>query len=93
MGLYADAPHQLERVQLLTDQGQRVYYRSNAFWRASAAVNLPSAIGNTNYSGINGFDSRCCAYGVIMAVVTDTRFPSGQRDVIMYPEGYVARRP
>jgi hypothetical protein len=94
MGKYADERHNIERVQLETNHGQKVYYRSKAFWRASAAANLPNAISNQNYSGLNGFDSRCCAYGVVLAVVADFRPPNAQ-DVpnTPYPEGYVKRFP
>lgn len=93
MGLYADAAHELERVQVGTDHGQKVYYRSRAFWRGSAAVNLPGAIGNTQYAGLNGFDSRCCAYAVVLAVVADFRFPNAQGAAnLMYPDGFTPRR-
>jgi hypothetical protein len=41
---------------------------------------------------MNGFDSRCSAYGVILAVLTEMRLPdaSGQY-TSWYPEGYTVR--
>lgn len=94
MAQYADEAHVLERRAVTTSQGQKVYYRSPAFWRASAAVNLPGALNNTYSAALNGFDSRCSGYGVILAVLTETRFPSHQASVTLnYPEGYTPRRP
>lgn len=79
MASYADAPHVLERCSVPTDQGPQVYYRSPAFWRASASVNLPGRLHRTDYQGINGFDSRCSAYGVLLAILTELRLPDGKR--------------
>jgi hypothetical protein len=94
MGKYADEPHRLERQTLPTGTGEKVYYRSEAFWRASAAVNLPSALRRTYSPALNGFDSRCSAYGVALAVLTETRFPNAQGTPLLgYPEGYSERRP
>jgi hypothetical protein len=71
-----------------------VYYRSQNFWQVSAAVNLPGRIGNTNYQGLNGFDSRCCAWAVALAVLAEYRFPNAQGNVVFeYPEGYVKVMP
>ena len=96
---HADAAHTLERRAVATvnaaggSTGEHVYYRSQAFWKVSASVNLPSAINKANYSGINGFDSRCSAYGVALAVLTETRFPNAQNQAVLdYPEGYTPRR-
>lgn len=77
MASFADATHALERVAVSTinGAGQKIYYRSQAFWRTSAAVNLPSMVNQTNYSGLNGFDSRCCAYGRALNILTEMRFP------------------
>jgi len=70
-----------------------VYYRSQAFWQVSASVNLPGAANRTTYIGLNGFDSRCCAYGVALAILAEMRFPDTQRHVTLeYPEGYTPRR-
>ena len=93
MARYADQSHVLERVSVSTSQGQRSYYRSPAFWRASAAVNLPGAINNTYSNSLNGFDSRCCAYGVVLAVASEIRFTNAQgAQAALYPEGYTPRR-
>lgn len=74
-------------------QGNRIYYRSQAFWQVSASVNLPGAANRTNFTGLNGFDSRCCAYGVAIAVLTEMKFPDAQgRATLEYPEGYTPRR-
>lgn len=94
MAQHADESHVLEYRRVSTDHGFKVYYRSPAFWRASAAVNLPGAIGNAYSSALNGFDSRCCAYGVALAVLTEMRFPDAQGTLqLPYPEGYTVRRP
>lgn len=69
MASYADKPYTLERVSINTDQKGKTYYRSNAFWQCSVSVNLPAAIGNTHYSGINGFDARCCVYSVGLTIM------------------------
>ena len=99
MNEYADSAHVLERQSVATvdahghSTGTHVYYRSPAFWKVAAAVNLPGAIGHTNYSGLNGFNSRCSAYGVALAVLTEMNFPSDiQANALNYPEGYIPRR-
>ena len=93
MAMHADLPHVLERLAVGTDSGQKIYNRSPAFWKASAAVNLPGAIERTNYSGINGFDSRCCAYGVALAVLSEVKFPDSSGFLVnCYPEGFTPRR-
>jgi len=96
MARYADEINTLERVVVtaVTSNGQnlgsKVYYRSQNFWRVSAAVNLPGRINNTQYQGINGFNSRCCAWGVAIAVLTESLFPNAQGNLVLaYPEGYV----
>lgn len=93
MAKYADETHTLERKQVNTNQGNKVYYRSQAFWHASATVNLPSAIENTTYSGINGFDSRCCAYGVSLAALGDAvLFPNSTNQLVLsFPESNTRR--
>ena len=93
MGLYADQAHSLECHSVTTESGAKVYYRSQSFWKASAAVNLPGRIGRTDYSGLNGFDSRCCAYGVSIAVLTEYRFPDDKSKLKLdLPEGYKLRK-
>jgi predicted chitinase len=94
MAKYSDEPHRLDRQVVTTGAGEKVYYRSVAFWRASAAVNLPSALNRTYSPALNGFDSRCSAYGVALAVLTETRFPNADSVPLhWYPEGYTVRRP
>lgn len=96
---FSDEVHRVERYGVVVvdakgqRQGERVYYRSPAFWKASAAVNLPSAVHRGDYKGINGFDSRCSAYGVALSVLTDMRFPDAEgRQTKERPEGYTPRR-
>ena len=90
MAMYADTVHVLERVVVNTvnGQGAKVYYRSPAFWQASAAVNLPASIANTYSTALNGFDSRCCAYGYAIAVLTEACFPDSKGLLALsFPEG------
>ena len=82
-----------QRHAVATNQGFKVYYRSPAFWRASAAVNLPAAVNRLYSPALNGFDARCCAYGVALAVLTEMKLPDEQgRLTRWYPEGYTRRR-
>jgi len=70
-----------------------IYYRSQAFWRACPKVNRPKAASNHDYRRMNGFDSRCSAYGVILAVLGEIRFPDAEGKISLeYPEGYTPRR-
>ncbi|PUE29795.1 M23 family metallopeptidase [Limnohabitans sp. Jir72] len=96
---YADEAHTIERVSVNTvnvsgvSTGAKVYYRSLSFWKVSASVNLPGVVSNTNYSGINGFDSRCSAYGVLLAMLTETYFSDAQGNrSLLFPEGYERRK-
>ena len=92
MASYADQPHTLERKDVMSDHGKKSYYRSEAFWRASASVNLPSVIKKTYSSALNGFDSRCCAYGVALALLTEMRFADQDGNhTLWYPLGYRRR--
>jgi hydroxyethylthiazole kinase len=97
MARYADEPgtQNLERRSVqTTDAGAKVYYRSQGFWRVSAAVNLPARVNYTNYSGLNGFDSRCCAYGIAIAILTEQLLPDAQgNNTLFFPEGYTMRKP
>nr|WP_230979087.1 hypothetical protein [Intestinirhabdus alba] len=94
MAYYADAEHVLERCRVNTRGGEiKVYYRSPAFWRASAAVNLPGRINNGHYQGLNGFDTRCCVYGSAIAVLTEQRFPDSHNNPVNEkPESEQLRR-
>lgn len=103
----ADAPHVLERQEMATEAvrrtpagdetyptGRHVYYRSQAFWHVCAKINLPAVATRTDYSRMNGFDSRCSAYGVALAVLSEMRLPDSEGKLsIEYPEGYTPRRP
>lgn len=94
MAPYADNEHALERCSINTrGNGIKIYYRSQAFWRASAAVNLPGQIRNRRYQGLNGFDARCCVYGSAIAVLTEQKFPdSNNTPVNEKPESDQLRR-
>ncbi|MDO9404550.1 MAG: hypothetical protein Q7T87_11005, partial [Polaromonas sp.] len=94
MAAHADQPHLLERVTVSTvdDTGSRIFYRSPAFWRASAAVNLPSVVNTTYSRALNGFNSRCSGYGSALATLSEMRFPdTDARHVLEFPEGYNKR--
>ncbi|MDI3363338.1 M23 family metallopeptidase [Pantoea sp. V108_6] len=93
MAKYADETHELQRQAVTAGHGLRVYYRSPAFWRASATVNLPSAVSRRNYQGINGFIERCCAYTCALSVLTETKFPDERNALTLdNPEGILLRR-
>jgi len=50
-------------------------------------------IERTDYSGLNGFDSRCCAYGVLIAVLSEYKFPDSKGKLnLEFPEGFTPRR-
>lgn len=94
MSPYADNEHVLERCSVNIRGGRmKIYYRSLAFWQASAAVNLPGQINNNQYQGLNGFDERCCVYGCAIAVLTEQKFPdSNNMPVNEKPESGQLRR-
>jgi hypothetical protein len=90
---HADGEHVVERCPVATNLGAKVYYRSPAFWRASAAVNLPGAVDSLYSRSLNGFDSRCCAYAVALVILTDCHLPDARgMKSISYPEGYTPSR-
>lgn len=92
MAKYADMEHVLERVSVNSNSGEKYYYRSSAFWKASAAVNLPGRINSLYSSSLNGFDSRCCAYGVALAILTEDKFPDTSGNLtVLFREGYTQR--
>lgn len=70
MAGFADEDHILEKHSISGIS----YYRSNVFWKASAIVNAPAQVTDREYRGLNGFDSRCCAYGYALDVLSETRF-------------------
>ncbi|QCT21338.1 M23 family metallopeptidase [Jejubacter calystegiae] len=83
MAYYADSEHVLERCSVNTRRsGIKIYYRSQAFWQASAAVNLPNQINNREYRGLNGFHDRCCVYGSAIAVLTEQKFPDSNNNLV-----------
>lgn len=83
MAPYADAEHVLERFSVIPRRsGIKIYYRSLTFWRASAAVNLPNQVSNTDYQGLNGFENRCCVYGSPIAVLTEQKFPNSHNNPV-----------
>lgn len=89
MAKYADEEHVLERVSVNSNLGIKYYYRSPSFWKASAAVNLPGRIGSLYHRSLNGFDSRCCAYGVAIAILTENKLPNASGSFVLdFPEGY-----
>lgn len=93
MAKYADEEHVLERVSVNSNLGTKYYYRSSSFWKASAAVNLPGRIGSLYHRSLNGFDSRCCAYGVALAILTENKFPNISGSLVLnFPEGYKHRK-
>ncbi len=72
---------------------EKTYYISAAFWRASAAVSLPSKVEVLYDTRLNGFDARCCAYGVALAVLTEIKFSDAIKlNALDFPEGYTPRR-
>ncbi len=90
MAQYADKEHEIERraISTINEQGTKIYYRSHAFWEASAAVNRPLVISNHYHSGLNGFDSRCCAYGCAWAILNEGKLPDAKGALdIDFPEG------
>ncbi|WP_322024559.1 peptidoglycan DD-metalloendopeptidase family protein [Burkholderia sp. BCC1977] len=88
---HADELHVLERVIVATNGGQKCYYRSPSFWKASAAVNLPGAIGDLYSARLNGFEARCAAYAVALSVLGETKFPA-QGQPGETPENQILRR-
>ncbi len=93
MASYADADHVLERRAITAGEATRVYYRSPSFWRASAAVNLPSRINDLYAAALNGYDARCVAYACSLAVLSEVRFPNAAgAAAFAFPEGYEYRR-
>lgn len=99
LNFYADGVHIFERMVVPTvnskgqSMGDKVYYRSQAFWKVSAGVNIPGEVNNTYSTILNGFESRCSGYGVALAVLTETHLPNANGHLSLdYPEGYVPRK-
>jgi predicted chitinase len=70
---------------------RKTYYHSENFRDASAAVNLPAAVGHPNHP-FNGYIFRCVAFGQVLAVVGEYSFPDGHGVLLDFPEGYQPRR-
>jgi predicted chitinase len=92
MARCADERHELERFPVQTDKGPRGYYRSKAFWRSSATVNLPSVINDDYSPKLNGFDSRCAAYASVLCVTGEYLFPTQNRQLALLPAYDYVRR-
>ncbi|MFP3799274.1 hypothetical protein [Paraburkholderia sp. SIMBA_027] len=69
----------------------KIYYHSDNFRDASAIVNLPAAVGHPEYP-FNGYIARCRAFGQVLAVVSEVRFPGQQGQTHEFPEGCNPRR-
>lgn len=69
---------------------RKVYYHSNNFREASALVNYPAAVGNSNIS-FNGYVDRCVPFAQVLAVTGEALFPSGN-GLIEFPEDRQPRR-
>ena len=94
MAKYAHETNTLERVTInaVRNQGTKVYYRSSAFWRATAKVNLPAVIDHTYDRRLSLFDQRCSVYGNCLAVLTEMKFPDATNNLTLeFPEGYDRR--
>lgn len=84
--------HVLERVAIGTNRGSKCYFRSRGFWKTSASVSLPEAI-NTLYSQqLNGFEARCVAYEVVLAVTGEHLFPSNDGELVSLPDDEILRK-
>ena len=104
MAQYADRPVQLiytpVKAYRPSPSGQfhpgtakiKIVYRSHSFWDASAAVNLPAAIGHY-HRHFNGYYARCVAYAVALTVLGEPYFPDEHdQPTLLYPEGYTLRK-
>ncbi|OCG10918.1 M23 family metallopeptidase [Gilliamella apicola] len=94
MAKYADETHTLERktINAIRNQETKVYYRSSAFWHATAKVNLPAKIKDLYDRKLNGWDQRCSVYGNCLAVLTEMKFPDATNNLTLeFPESYERR--
>jgi hypothetical protein len=92
MACHADERHALERVAIGTSRGPKCYYRSRSFWKTSASVNLPGAINALYSRQLNGFEARCVAYGVVLAVTGEHLFPSNNGERLSIPDDEILRK-
>jgi len=104
MVTYADLEIRLERRELSATRPPnpqhpgvsapsvtKVYYHSENFRDASAAVNLPAAVGHPNHP-FNGYIARCGGFGQVLAVVGEYWFPDAHGGLLDFPEGCKPRR-
>lgn len=70
---------------------QKVYYHSDNFHDASAAVNYPAGVGNQN-STFNGYVARCVGFAQTLAVVGEPWFLDAHGATLSFPEGRQPRR-
>ncbi|GAB3628663.1 hypothetical protein PTE30175_00773 [Pandoraea terrae] len=105
MGRYADQAKPLERrvvhairppdkknPNLPNPPRSKIYYHSMSFRDASAAVNLPAAVGNPERY-FNGYIARCVAHAQVLAVVGEPFFPDAAgAHTLHFPEGRTLRR-
>ena len=91
MAKYADRFNGLERKTLRTNLGTKVYYHSSSFRNASAAVNLPAAVGDPNHK-FNGYEARCTAHAQVWAILADQDlFADVTGKLQNFPEGMIRR--
>lgn len=101
MARYGDESINFERLTVSavagrahTPVGTKVYYRSLAFWRASASVNLPGKINDPWSHLLNGFVDRCVPWAQSLAVLSEARFPDEANNLVLdFPEGHEPRKP
>ncbi|MBB5408723.1 hypothetical protein HDG34_002660 [Paraburkholderia sp. HC6.4b] len=105
MGVYADKQIALERRGVAATRPpvhhqqnssnppvSKVYYHCASFRDASAAVNLPAAVGHPERP-FNGYIARCVGYAQALAVLGDMFFPDAQGAMTLgFPEGREPRR-
>src|SRR5450830_916273 len=92
MAQYSDAKIAFERRKVSTNSGTKIYYRSVAFWKARARVNLPSRVDNPYDHQLNGFIARCVPWAQALAVLSETRFPNADgMPTLEFPEGHERR--
>jgi len=70
---------------------QKIYYHSDNFHDASAAVNYPAGVGNQN-STFNGYVARCVGFAQTLAVTGEPWFSDEHGATFTFPEGRQPRR-
>lgn len=82
MAFYANGEHNLERCAVSSCMQTRVYYRSPAFWKACATVNLPGKRDDQYSHALNSFEARCCVYGNAISVLTKMKFSDANQKTV-----------